>query len=213
MSVKFLPLFPLNLVVYPDEKLNLHIYEPRYRQLVNECLAKEITFGITPFISNTIKELGCEVKIVQVNRRYEDGRMDIETMGATIFRLVEFINPAHNRLYAGGDVELVSLPIEAQSKLLENLIEKVKTLYTILQMRIELNFINTCRYVSFELGHKVGLAIEQEYELLTITSETDRQQYLLTHLEKAIPIVADMERTKERIHMNGHFKYFDPLNF
>lgn len=67
--------------------------------------------------------------------------------------------------------------------------------------------------LSFEVAHKIGLSVEQEYELLTISGETKRQEYLLNHLGRVIPVVSDMEKTKERIRVNGYFKSLDPLNF
>jgi hypothetical protein len=72
---------------------------------------------------------------------------------------------------------------------------------------------NQYQYLSFELAHKIGLSVEQEYQLLTMASEQSRQEYLLNHLQNAIPMIYEMERTKERIRLNGHFKHLDPLNF
>ncbi|MCU0326286.1 MAG: LON peptidase substrate-binding domain-containing protein [Spirosomaceae bacterium] len=82
-----LPFFPLNLVAYPHEDLNLHIFEPRYRQLINECLETGQTFGIPPFINNRLLGYGTEMKVVELSKRYENGRMDIKTRGLRIFRI------------------------------------------------------------------------------------------------------------------------------
>jgi Lon protease-like protein len=209
---KFLPLFPLNLVVFPNEKLNLHIFETRYRQLINECLAQQSTFGIPAFINNKIESYGTEMQIIALNKLYDDGRMDIETQGIQIFKLLSFDNPVENKLYAGGETENVALIDDADENIFVELVQALKRLYKLLQLNLDLNF-KAYEYLSFEMAHKVGLSVEQEYELLTIASETQRQQYLLSHLKKAIPIIYDMERTKERVRMNGHFKHFDPLNF
>ena len=209
---KFLSLFPLNLVVFPNEKLNLHIFEPRYRQLINECLAQKSTFGIPAFINNRIERFGTEMRIIALNKLYDDGRMDIETQGMHIFKLMSFDNPVENKLYAGGETEKVDLIDDSDENVFGELVNALKRLYKLLQLNLDLNF-RAYQYISFEMAHKVGLSIEQEYELLTIASESERQQYLLNHLKKAIPIIYDMERTKERVRMNGHFKHFDPLNF
>lgn len=209
---KNLPLFPLNLVVYPNEKLNLHIFEPRYRQLVSECLEEKTTFGIPAFISNKIESYGTEMRIVALNQQYEDGRMDIETQGICIFKMLTFNNPYQDKLYAGGEVETVELIEDASEEVFTELVEELKQLYELLQLNLDLNF-KSYRFLSFEMAHKVGLSIEQEYELLTITSESERQSYLLSHLKKAIPVISEMERTKKRVRMNGHFRHFDPLTF
>lgn len=86
----FLPFFPLNLVAYPTENLNLHIFEPRYRQLINECLNEQKTFGIPAFINNKLPGYGTEMQIISLSKNYEDGRMDIKTKGLKVFRMLNF---------------------------------------------------------------------------------------------------------------------------
>ncbi|MES2734490.1 MAG: LON peptidase substrate-binding domain-containing protein [Bacteroidota bacterium] len=209
-----LPLLPLNLVVYPNEKLNLHIFEPRYLQLVNECFAQQITFGIPAFIDDKIEKYGTEVRILSLEKTYEDGRMDIRTEGLRVFHLLKFDNPVANKLYAGGIVEFMEEGTYqgASEKLTTDILNKINKLYSLLQLKLDVN-IERIQYLSYEIAHRVGLSVEQEYEVLTTATEAERQQYLLTHLERVIPIVADMEKTKKRIRMNGHFKTFDALNF
>jgi Lon protease-like protein len=209
-----LPLLPLNLVVYPNEKLNLHIFEPRYLQLVNECFAQQTTFGIPAFIDDKIEKYGTEVRILSLEKKYEDGRMDIRTEGLRVFHLVKFDNPVANKMYAGGEVEFMEEGIyqAASEKLTTDILNKINKLYSLLQLKFDVN-IERIQYLSYEIAHRVGLSVEQEYEILTTATEAERQQYLLNHLERVIPIVADMEKTKKRIRMNGHFKTFDALNF
>ncbi|AQG81547.1 LON peptidase substrate-binding domain-containing protein [Spirosoma montaniterrae] len=207
---KTLPLFPLNLIVYPGEDLNLHIFEPRYRQLVNECLEDEKTFGIPAFINNKLPGYGTEMHVVALHKRYDDGRMDIKTKGLTVFRLINFENPVSGKLYAGGEVELVE-PGDSFSAHVSALVERVERLYDLLQ--IETDYDPKLENFSYRIAHKVGLSVEQEYELLTLETEAERQLFLIQHLNNVLPVVADMERTKQRIRMNGHFKNLDPLNF
>lgn len=206
----FLPLFPLNLVVYPGEDLNLHIFEPRYRQLVNECLADERTFGIPTFIDNKLPGFGTEVHITTLHKRYDDGQMDIKTKGIGVFRLVNFENPVRGKLYAGGEIERIDLD-DSFSAHADQLLEKLERLYNLLQ--IEADYDPVLPNLSFRVAHKVGLSVEQEYELLAIDTESGRQLFLVSHLNNVIPVVAEMERTKQRIRMNGHFKNLDTLNF
>ncbi|MEZ4904943.1 MAG: hypothetical protein R2822_25920 [Spirosomataceae bacterium] len=82
--------------------------------------------------------------------------------------------------------------------------------YDILQTKVD--FDTQLPLFSYQVAHKVGLS-QEEYHLLTLDSETSRQRYLLRHLNKVIPVMTEMERTKERIKLNGHFKNLDPLNF
>ena len=212
MKKKFLPMFPLSMVAYPRERLNLHVFEPRYRQLIDECLAQNTTFGIPVFLDDRVQSHGTEMRVAALVQRYDDGRMDVETEGVEVFKVVNFRNPVPGKLYAGGEVEILTIWGDPQAELVEPLMEKVRELYKILQTDLKLR-VSDYDYLSYELAHKVGLSTVQEYELLSITSEKERQKYLLDHLVHAIPIVSDMERTKDRIRLNGHFKHFDPLNF
>ena len=206
----FLPLFPLNLVVYPGEKLNLHIFEERYRQLINESLETGQSFGIPTYLNNKLAGYGTEVKVVALVQRYEDGRMDISTQGIRAFKLEGFENPVAGKLYAGGEVTFqpeysdVATPAAILLRLLE-------TLYDLLETQVEYDPTKTP--FSFQVAHKIGLALDEEYKLLTLQRESERQDFLIEHLQKVIPVVAEMEQTKNRIRMNGHFKNLDPLNF
>jgi Lon protease-like protein len=205
----FLPLFPLNLVAYPGEGLNLHIFEPRYRQLIGECVEGGSTFGLPAFIGDKIPGFGTEMRVTQLARRYPDGRMDIKTEGLRVFRIVTFQNPAPGKLYAGGTVEWH--PGEPYQDVMPGLLERLRRLHQLLQ--VPSAFATDMETFSYTVAHKVGLSTEEEYELLTISRETDRQAYLIRHLERILPVVAEVERTKERIRQNGHFKDLDPLKF
>ena len=207
---KTLPLFPLSLIVYPGEDLNLHVFEPRYRQLIGECIEEERTFGIPAFINNKLPGYGTEMHVTTLHKRYDDGRMDVRSKGLGVFRLVNFENPVAGKLYAGGEVELVE-PDDGFSAHVDALAERVGQLYDLMQM--ETDYDPVVMNFSYRVAHKIGLPVEQEYELLTLESEAERQLFLIQHLNNVLPVVAEMERTKQRIRMNGHFKNLDPLNF
>ncbi len=202
-------LFPLNLIVFPNESLNLHIFEPRYRQLVGDCIKQRTTFGIPVYMNGNIQEYGTEVKIVELSNQYEDGRMDVKTKGLRLFRLKKFVNPLPDKLHAGGEVEWITLDNEVDK--LEKIwfIEALTELYEILKVTVQIK--NTVELLSYEYGHKAGLSQKQEYELLTIESEGERLNFLTEHIRKSIPVVREMERTKSIIRMNGHFKNLDVL--
>ncbi|GAB4333206.1 MAG: LON peptidase substrate-binding domain-containing protein [Flammeovirgaceae bacterium] len=206
-----LALFPLNLVVYPKEKLNLHIFEPRYKQLIKDCIEEGITFGITAFIDNKIKTFGTEVKLLEVVNRYEDGRLDIRTEGTRVFQVNEFFNPMPGKLYAGADVDFVDG--KEDSILTERilLVELVTRLFDLLEINTYIPIES--EYITYMVAHKVGFTLKQEYELLTLLNESDRIKFMLDHLNKIIPIVQETELTKQRVRMNGHFKHLNPLKF
>lgn len=204
--MSYLPLFPLNLVAFPGEKLNLHIFEPRYRQLINECLDNESTFGIPAYVNNSLPGYGTEMRVTELVTRYDDGRLDIRIHGIRVFRLLDFENPAPGKLYAHGEVHFYPKPESTMpaSPLLTDLVEK---LYRLLKTDSPFNPASAQPY-SYQIAHGVGLSLEHEYELLTLESESERQDFLIEHLETVLPVVENMERTKERIRMNGDFREF-----
>ncbi len=208
---KYLPLFPLNLIVYPYEKLNLHIFEPRYKELINETIENQSTFGIPTFLNDKIAGFGTELATIKIYKKYDDGRMDVETEGLRIFKMLGFDNPSEGKLYAGGLVEIVDNKDNAKYQTSKILNEQVGILYKMLQVKVDVNPAAT--FLSYQYAHKIGLSPEQEYELLCIDNEQDRQLFLIDHLQKTIPIIKEIERTKQIIKMNGHFKFLDPLKF
>ena len=210
--MKQIALFPLNIVPFPGEELNLHIFEPRYKQLINDCLEEEGTFGIPSFINNRI-EMGTEVTITEVFKTYEDGRMDIKTKAGSIFKVDEFWNPWGDKLYAGGVITYVQQVEETTTdlSLLLRMKELVSQLFAWLQ-ESNVPKIATAKSV-FEIGHKIGLKIEEEYELLKMPHENDRLEYTISHLEKLLPALERAHMAQEKIKQNGHFKHLDPLKF
>lgn len=206
----YLPLFPLNLVAYPNENLNLHIFEPRYRQLINECLKTGETFGIPAFVDGKLMGYGTEMKVTNLEQLYDDGQMDVNTKGLRAFRLTSFENPKPKKLYAGGSVVFLDQSNDYKSPSFE-LLDAIAHLYELLGSEAEYDISQP--YFSFQVAHKIGLSVGDEYKLLTMTDESERQDFLTEHLEATIPVIAEMERTKERIKMNGHFKNLDAIDF
>ncbi|WP_375558601.1 LON peptidase substrate-binding domain-containing protein [Bernardetia sp. OM2101] len=206
-----LPLFPLNLIVFPNEPLNLHVFEPRYRQLILDCLENKQTFGIPPFLNEKLQDYGAEVELIEIARRHPDGRMDIKTKCVGAFKVVSYSNPAPNKLYAAGEIERIIHTDNSTFLDKEKVITQVTELWQLVRAKTDLP--TETEFLSFKIAHKIGLSLEQEYELLGMTDETERLMLITTHLDHIIPIIREVERTKDRIKMNGHFKNFDELNF
>mgnify|MGYP004546592075 CR=1 FL=1 len=210
--MRLLPLFPLNLVAFPGEKLNLHIFEPRYRQLLADCLETGQTFGIPPYLNEQVQPIGTEMRLLKVERSYPSGESDIRTLAVGRFRIDELLREAPGKLYAAGYVtELPDLAPEDPA-LKQRISRQVEQLYGALGLQklfIEL----PPDYRSFDVAHHLGLSTEQEYELLELSTEPERQHYVLRHLEHILPVVLETERLKERVRLNGHFKHLTPPNF
>jgi len=209
---RLLALFPLSLIVFPGEKLNLHIFEPRYRQLVRDCIQEGITFGIPPYLNNSVGQLGTEVKLLEVEKVYPSGEMDIRTQGIGVFRIREFYRQAPDKLYAAGKVEDIQDDAVGDSALQERITEQVRRLYDILGLRKLLLDLPT-NYRIFDVAHHLGMSQNQEYQLLAATSELERQEMVREHLDQTLPVLMETERLKDRARLNGHFKNLTPPNF
>lgn len=206
-----LPLFPLNIVAYPHEDLNLKIFEPRYKQLIGECIEQNSTFGIPSYFNNKLQGYGTEMMVTQLVRTYPGGEMDIRTKGLRIFRITDFYNPAEGKLYAAGKIEYVNHE-EISEEMSAELLILVEKFY--LTISSPVNYLSDSHQpFSFRIAHKIGLSLEEEYKLLITRTEKERQKILVSHLEKIIPIMHNIEKTKARIALNGHFKETDFLNF
>jgi len=207
----FVPIFPLSIVVYPGEDLNLHIFEPKYKQLIKECFDQKKPFGMPVVINNKINELGTLVDIVEVSKMYDTGEMDIKTRGQKIFRVLEIINEVPDKLYSGA---IVSYPVNTghgKKLLMTKVIAAIKELHKLL--KVNKPFPKTEEHLSsYDVAHHAGLTLEEEYEFLSLTNELQRQEYLKRHLAKVLPVVAEMELLKEKIKLNGHFKNISGFN-
>lgn len=208
----FLPLFPLKLVVYPGEKLNLHIFEPRYKQLIRECNLNNTSFGVPAFIDNKVMPVGTELKLLSIEKRYDNGELDIKTQGMGTFKILEFYSKSPDKLYPGADIKRLSQTDDYDLVTNEKILEKVKLLFDILKINRKIPS-NPSVLRIFDIAHFIGLNIEQEYALLTLPTENERQVFALKHLEKLIPIVETMEESRKKAQMNGHFRNVIPPDF
>lgn len=206
-----IPLFPLELVAFPGENLALHIFEDRYKELLEDCERNNQTFGIPTFINKKMR-YGTQMRLVRVVKRYPNGASDIICRGERVFELKRFEERFGDKLYAGGEV--VFFPDITDPNLgVDNsdLLKEFKKFYKALDIPFP-NIIEN-EFTSYTLAHKAGLTLEQEYELLQMQSETERSNFLVNHLSTMTATLNAVNRTKELIALNGHFKHFDPLDF
>lgn len=207
----FIPIFPLGIVVYPGEKLNLHIFEPRYKQLITESFETRKPIGIPAVFNDKINEMGTLVQVTEVSQVYEDGKMDIKTEGLQVFKLLEIINELPDKLYSGAIVTYPDNNENGNRTLMNGIILGIKELHKLL--KIEKKFIKPdAELWSYDVAHHAGMSLQEEYELLELLHELQRQEYLKRHLTKVIPVLAEMEMLKEKVKLNGHFKNLKGLN-
>jgi len=209
----FLPLFPLQLVAFPGENLNLHIFEPRYKQLIREANQNRTTFGIPAYLDKKVMLYATEMKVIDVVKTYDSGEMDIKTKGVGIVKISEFYKNVPNKLYSGGDIKRLEFKSGDFDPVLNQVIvEQVQTLFGILKIKKDIPK-NKLNFSLYELAHHVGFNKDQEYEFLTILDRGERQLYMKNHLDRMIPIVEEAERLRKRVEMNGHFKGEIPPSF
>jgi len=209
----FIPVFPLGIVVYPGESVNLHIFEPRYKQLINECYTEGKPFGIPTVINNKLNEMGTLVRITEMVNTYENGEMDIKTQGVLVFRVLEMIRSIPDKLFSGA---IVNYPenIEGPGKreLMQKVVKAIRELHRMLNIEKDFHKPDD-ELTSYDVAHHAGLSLEEEYELLGLFREEQRQEYLKRHLGKVLPVIAEMEILKERVKLNGHFKNLSSFKF
>ena len=201
----FIPIFPLGIVVFPGEDLNLHIFEPRYKQLITDCFAEAKPFGIPTVLKNGLSERGTLVEVKEIVEVYEDGKLDIKTKGVSVFRILEVVKSIPEKLYSGA---IVNYPLNEERQyvpLLKKVVKSIRDLHEVLKLNKRFSKPDE-ELLSYDIAHHVGLSLEEEYELLGLLREDQRLEYIKRHLNKVLPVVSEIEALKDRIKLNGHFK-------
>jgi Lon protease-like protein len=206
---EFLPMFPLSLVVFPGERLRLHVFEARYKQLLRECIQDGSTFGIPVVIEQSVASIATEVRLASVQRSYPGGEADIIVEGLQRVEISEFHRVSRGKLYPGGEISWLSNYDDPESDVQESVIELLENFYQILGMNRHIDS-SVANLRAYQIGHKAGLNLQQEYELLTFDRERDRLRFLRDHLRRIMPVVEEAERLKIRAKLNGHFKNVVP---
>jgi uncharacterized protein len=208
----FIPIFPLGIVVYPGEHLNLHIFEPRYKQLINECYTEKKPFGIPAVIENRLQDYGTVVTITEITTVHENGEMDIKTEGNSVFRILEVIKEIPDKLYSGAIVNYPPNHEHGSAEVMRKVVNSIRDLHKLLKVKKDFKKKDE-ELNSYDIAHHIGLSLHEEYELLGLMQERQRQEYLRRHLAKVIPLVAEMENLKKKVKQNGHFKNLSSFNF
>lgn len=208
----FIPIFPLSIVIYPMEKLHLHIFEPRYKQLIKECKEAQKPFGIPTVLNNRLQDMGTLVEVAEIVQEYENGEMDINTEGIKVFRTLEVIKKVPEKLYSGAIVNYPHNRMEdGNAKLMQSVINGVKEVHRLLNITKDFKRPEN-ELTSYDVAHHAGLSVEEEYEFLGLMRELHRQEYLKRHLQKVLPMLMEMEQLKKKVKLNGHFRNLSPLD-
>jgi ATP-dependent Lon protease len=204
-----LPLFPLGLVLYPGEAIPLHIFEPRYREMVARCLEEDRPFGIALAEDDGLNRIGCTARIVRVTKRHDDGRIDIQVQGEQRFRIAAIDDGLSYLTVDGTYVPDDGTPNETDSDLRERAITLHIKLLELGGRTLRPSLYET-EQVSYALAHNAGLENAQKQTVLEIASETDRLLFLVAHFERFIPEIEAKEQLRRKVQSNGHFRDFPP---
>lgn len=187
MANDLLPLFPLNVVLLPGADLPLHIFEPRYRQMVRDCLDSKSPFGMLLALPNGIAGIGCTAEILEVTKRYSDGRYDILTVGRSPFRVVA-LDDAEPLLR--GEVDyLDDRPAPVNGKLCCELKDLYETCHTLVYGDYPrgVSAADPDDEISYAIAAKLPMDLLWKQRILELRSEPERQERLVAYLREWAP--------------------------
>jgi len=182
---KIIPIFPLIKVVFPNSKFPLHIFEERYKKLINRILDEKSGFGVVPYINNKVSEIGVYVKVTDITNRYNTGELDIIVKGMDRFfrKTLEI----HQDGYYISQIESYA---DTSLEINQTLIDKLKLRFTNLLQKANYDLdesfwkkLETAQIKSFKIAEKSGLTINQQQDLLLLQDENKRLNYLIKHFD------------------------------
>ncbi len=202
-----LPLFPLEVVLFPGATLPLHIFEPRYKKMVAECLEKKTEFGVVLMHEDSMAEIGCTARITEVVKRYEDGRMDIITEGVRRFEIV-YENREEDLLR--GEVSFFDDEEEVAPLQLKPLVDAVQQVYSKIVLalskpntQVEMVKAEPPR-LAFAVAQALGLPLDFSQKLLGLKSEASRLKELHQFLNELYPKIERLHLAQKKAGGNGH---------
>jgi ATP-dependent Lon protease len=201
-------LFPLNVVLLPGADLPLHIFEPRYREMVRRCLVDKTEFGMLLSLPKGIVRVGCTAEIIDVVKRYEDGRLDILAVGRAPFRIVELLNAesfADDQLLEGQVDYLDDRERSTEPRVRRELIELYEVCHTIVYGDYPRNIQSDVpENLSYVVAGTLPMDLMWKQQVLELRSEADRQERLVTYLREWAPHLQKTEALRQRADGNGH---------
>ena len=200
--MSLLPLFPLDLVLFPGTPLPLHIFEPRYREMITECLDQKMSFGVVRAKEEGVAEIGCTAEIITVTRKYPDGRMDIVTEGRERFEVMQ-VNQERSFLQA----EVLYLQDAPDQASAEEIAQAVKLQGEIFELAGS-SSANSSEIagsqLSFSLVGPMPLDLDFKQTLLGLKSEAERLQAVISYFEAILPNLRRTMRIRQKAGGNGH---------
>jgi Lon protease-like protein len=197
-----LPLFPLDVVLLPGTPLPLHIFEPRYQEMISECLDRSQHFGVLRGKEQELAEIGCTAEILTVTKKYPDGRMDIVTEGRARFEVLQ-LNQERSFLQA----EVLYLQDEAGVASREEITQAVTLhgeIMTLAGAEPEKSSEVDEGQLSFHLAGSLPLDLDFKQTLLGMKSEAERLRAIISFFETILPTMRRTVHVRRKAGGNGH---------
>lgn len=196
-----LPLFPLDVVLFPGTPLPLHIFEPRYREMIGECIANNSPFGMIRAQPQGLAEIGCTAQIVSVTKKYPDGRLDIVTEGRNRFEVLQL---NQERSFLRGEILLIS--DEPGKPTSEETARAIQLHADILALAGATQDLSAADHsvLSFYLAGSLPLDLDFKQKLLEMRSEKLRIAALIEYLDAILPKIRRATRARTASGGNGH---------
>lgn len=206
--MKTLGLFPLNIVLFPESAYPLHIFEDRYKLLINDCFDNNKPFGINFITSKGMNHIGCSAIISDIFKKYPDGRMDILVAGVQRYKILTLkdgITPYYIAEvdYFEDDIENYNIAkLYECTDIFNDVASKIKSVKI---DRINPDQLKT-KMPSFLIAQKSGLSPEQKQALIEMRNENTRLEYLIKHLKRLTPMIMQSETINQIIKNDGYIK-------
>jgi Lon protease-like protein len=196
-----LALFPLDLVLFPGTPLPLHIFEPRYKEMIGECLEQKKQFGVIRAQDTNLADVGCTAEILAVTKQYDDGRMDIVAQGRDRFELIE-VN--QERAFLRGEILLVEDDAERPSAAeRSHAIELHRQILALANAQQDLPEGQDAP-LSYHLAGSLPLDLDFKQKLLSLRSEARRIQTVIEYFEGILPNLRRAVTIRQKAGGNGH---------
>jgi Lon protease-like protein len=198
------PMFPLGMVALPTESVPLHIFEDRYRRMIEECLESECEFGIVWLSEEELKPIGCACEIDRVLERLDDGRLNIVARGTRPFRLVE---RQDDLPYPAAIVEFLS---EQEEEPDPEVAQETRGLYAELVEQAtdkQLDEEELAELDAYTMAATIEFGTDVKQELLELRSENARLRLLTLLFRAAIKRLELVERAQARARSNGKVRF------
>ena len=205
--MEMIPLFPLGLVLLPGMPLQLHIFEERYKLMMSECLSGDKPFGIVQFDGKAIHSVGCMARITEVLHRYEDGRMDIMTLGGQRFFVKELIEEkpyTEARVVFFDDEDVVEAADAADAMDAVRVMLKELEESGFLSDPIDAAALSDPKALSFAIAALEGFTHEERQRFVEMTSSLERLRKSVEALARIVERIQLTQQIEKIIGGNGH---------